>query len=64
MQNTISRNVSTSSPIFAPAIGNGILLLIAGAAFLFYYIPQPTTQTLSKSLNVNANVRNILKLAK
>ena len=51
MENTVSRNVSKTSPIFAPAIANAIVLGIVGAIFLFNYIPRPSTQTLSQIKN-------------
>jgi hypothetical protein len=52
MQNTISRNVSNASPIFAPAIGGGLVLLVAGAVALFYYVPRPSTAMFAKSMNM------------
>lgn len=50
MQNTVSRSISNTSPIFAPAIGNSLLLVLAGAIYLFNYIPRPTTTTIASQI--------------
>jgi hypothetical protein len=47
---TVSRTVSDASPIFRPALVNGIALLFFGAYALFNYMPIPSTKTLVKSV--------------
>ena len=51
---TVSRNVSDSSPIFIPAFANGILLILFGSYWLFNYVATPSTNTLAKSIPQNA----------
>ena len=54
MDNTVSRNMKNSNSMFAPTIANGLVILLAGAYYLFSYIPRPSTEVLAKT---NTNVR-------
>ena len=49
-EQTVSRNVSDDSPIFMPAIANGLALILFGCYYLFTYVATPSTGTLVKSI--------------